>query len=106
MVPTAVGGYWGRKCSGWIESNNQMKILDIPQCGKLGTIVGQGGRFGQIRRTLAIPSNPQTPDQTSVRAALTVAAKNWRNLTEPQRAAWIAAASASSQSPHGHLRPA
>jgi hypothetical protein len=37
-----------------------MKILDIPQSGKRGLTVSQGGRYGQISRALVIPSNPRT----------------------------------------------
>jgi len=69
-----------------------MKILDIPQCGNLGVFVGQGRRFGQIRRTLAIPTNPKTSAQRLVRAHLTAVAQSWRVPTEDQRAAWTAAA--------------
>ena len=47
-----------------------MKILDIPQSGKRGLNVSQGGRFGQISRALVIPANPRTASQMSVRAIL------------------------------------
>jgi hypothetical protein len=70
-----------------------MKILDIPQSGKRGLYVSQGGRYGQISRALVIPSNPRTASQTSVRAILTRVAMRWRSIQEAQRAAWTAAAS-------------
>ena len=70
-----------------------MKILDIPQSGKRGLYVSQGGRYGQISRILVIPSNPRTASQTSVRAILTRVTTAWRGLQESQRAAWTAAAS-------------
>ena len=70
-----------------------MKILDIPQSGKRGLYVSQSGRYGQISRTLVIPSNPRTASQTSVRAILTRVPTAWRGLQESQRAAWTAAAS-------------
>jgi hypothetical protein len=70
-----------------------MKILDIPQSGKRGLYVSQGGRYGQISRAFVIPSNPRTASQTSVRAILTRVAGTWRGLQESQRAAWTAAAS-------------
>ena len=70
-----------------------MKILDIPQSGKRGLYVSQGGRYGQISRAFVIPSNPRTASQTSVRAILTRVAAAWRGLQEAQRAAWTAAAS-------------
>jgi hypothetical protein len=69
-----------------------MKILDIPQSGKRGLNVSQAGQFGQISRTLAIPSNPRTPAQMGVRTILGRVAARWRVLQETQRAAWMAAA--------------
>jgi len=44
-----------------------MKILDIPQSGKRGLTVSMGGRYGQVSRALAIPSNPRTVAQLNVR---------------------------------------
>jgi hypothetical protein len=70
-----------------------MKILDIPQSGKRGLYVSQGGRYGQISRALVIPSNPRTVPQTTVRANLARVTARWRSLQEAQRAAWTAAAS-------------
>ena len=69
-----------------------MKILDIPQSGKRGLNVSQAGQFGQVSRALAIPSNPRTAAQMSVRAILSRVAARWRSLEEIQRAAWVAAA--------------
>jgi len=69
-----------------------MKILDIPQSGKRGLNVSQAGQFGQISRALAIPANPRTRAQMTVRANLTKVSARWRALQEPQRAAWMAAA--------------
>ena len=71
-----------------------MKILDIPQSGKRGLNVSQNGQFGQISRTLAIPANPRSAAQMSVRDNLSRVAAKWRALTETQRAEWMAAASA------------
>jgi hypothetical protein len=68
-----------------------MKILDIPQSGKRGLNVSQAGQFGQISRALAIPSNPRTASQMSVRTILSRVAARWRVLQEAQRAAWMAA---------------
>ena len=70
-----------------------MKILDIPQSGKRGLYVSQGGRYGQISRALVIPSNPRTVSQTSVRAILSRVAMRWRSLEETERAAWTSAGS-------------
>ena len=69
-----------------------MKILDIPQSGKRGLYVSQGGRYGQISRALVIPANPRTAPQMSVRAILTRVTARWRSLLESERAAWRAAA--------------
>jgi hypothetical protein len=71
-----------------------MKILDIPQSGKRGLNVSQAGRFGQISRTLAIPANPRTSAQMTVRDNLSRVAARWRVLTEPQRVEWMEAATA------------
>jgi hypothetical protein len=54
--------------------------------------VSQAGQFGQISRTLAIPSNPRTAAQMGVRNNLKRVSASWRALQEVQRAAWIAAA--------------
>ncbi len=69
-----------------------MKILDIPQSGKRGLTVSQHGAFGQISRALAIPSNPRTPAQMTVRNNLSKVSAAWRALQEAQRVAWVAAA--------------
>jgi hypothetical protein len=68
------------------------KILNIPQSGKRGTTVSQGGRFGQISRALVIPTNPRTADQMLVRNHLSGIAAQWRGLTQEQRNAWTEAA--------------
>ncbi len=69
-----------------------MKVLTEPKEGKLGTIVYQGGRYGQIARTLVIPVNPRSPAQREVRTRLVSAARAWAGLTQLQRDAWTAAA--------------
>ncbi len=71
-----------------------MKILDIPQVGKKGLDVSQQGRFGQIRRTIAIVSNPRTPAQQAVRGIFAKVTALWRTLTDAQQQAWNAAATA------------
>lgn len=69
-----------------------MKVLTEPKSGKCGIIVFQQGRYGQIARALAIPTNPQTDAQRSVRNRLTAAARGWAGLTQTIRDAWTAAA--------------
>jgi hypothetical protein len=69
-----------------------MKILDIPQSGKRGLNVSQGGAFGQVSRALANVANPRTASQMSVRNNLSRVSASWRALQEVQRAAWMAAA--------------
>ena len=69
-----------------------MKILDIPQSGKRGLNVSQAGHFGQVSRALAIPANPRSPAQMTIRAILSTVSAGWRALQEAQRAAWMAAA--------------
>ena len=69
-----------------------MKILDIPQSGKRGLTVSQGGRNGQISRSLVIPANPQTDAQMRVRNFLGNVAAKWSTLTQAQRNAWTAEA--------------
>ncbi len=70
-----------------------MKIIDVPQTGKKGIIVAMPSRYGQIIRTLAIPTNPRSEDQMAVRARLSKYSKAWRALTPAQRESWITAAS-------------
>ena len=76
-----------------------MKILDIPQSGKRGVTVSQGGRYGQISRALVIPTNPRTPAQMLIRNRLAAVAAKWRQLTQDQRDAWTAAAKAVNSTP-------
>ena len=76
-----------------------MKILDIPQSGRRGLYVSQGGRYGQISRIFAVPANPRTAPQMGVRRTFGAVAARWRTLTEEQRSAWRAAAQAKNTVP-------
>jgi hypothetical protein len=69
-----------------------MKILDVPQIGKLGLTVTFPGRNGLIRRTLVTPANPRTPAQLLIRSAFTATASAYDALTEAQQNAWVTAA--------------
>lgn len=65
-----------------------MKILDVPQSGSLAGQTSSRNRFGQYRRTRAIPVNPATPFQGLARSRMALAASVWRTLTAAQRAGW------------------
>jgi hypothetical protein len=68
-----------------------MKIIDIPQSGRLGTFITFKTRYGQVRRPYVIPKNPRTTAQVGVRSRFGRVSALWRTLTEEQRAAWKAA---------------
>lgn len=70
----------------------RMKRLCDPSSGKFGQAIYQGGKFGQVVRIRAIPTNPRTADQTLARGILNTQSKGWRALTQNQMAAWNAAA--------------
>lgn len=65
-----------------------MKILDVPQSGSLAGVTSSRNRFGQYRRTRAIPVNPASTAQGLARTRLAEAAAAWRDLTAIQRAGW------------------
>jgi hypothetical protein len=65
-----------------------MKILDIPQSGSVAGVTSSRNRYGQYRRTRAIPVNPNTARQLVVRGYLTEGSQAWRALTDEQRAGW------------------
>jgi hypothetical protein len=69
-----------------------MKILDVPQSGKTHDMVSYKTRHGQFRREYVVPHDPRTQTQLDRRAALRRATRLWGTLTDPQRAAWNAAA--------------
>jgi len=76
-----------------------MKILDIPQTGKLGLTVTWSGRNGLIRRTLAIPANPRTDGQLVVRDLLAQQTRRFDGLTDAQQDAWNTAAAGFQSTP-------
>lgn len=65
-----------------------MKILDIPQSGSVAGVTSSRNRFGQYRRTRAIPVNPNSTFQGTVRNRLSTQAQAWRSLTAAQRQGW------------------
>lgn len=67
-----------------------MKILDVPQSGSIAGTTSSRNRFGQYRRTRAIPVNPATSFQGTARARMGNNAAAYRALTDAQRAGWEA----------------
>lgn len=65
-----------------------MKILDVPQSGSVAGVTSSRNRFGQYRRSRAIPVNPSSSAQGVQRARLSAASAAWRALTSAQRAGW------------------
>lgn len=65
-----------------------MKILDVPQSGSVAGTTSSRNRFGQYRRSRAIPVNPNSSYQGTQRARLAAASAAWRALTSAQRAGW------------------
>ena len=69
-----------------------MKILDVPQTGKLGLTVTFPSRNGLVRRSLVTPANPRTASQLAVRAAWTNSATAYDLLSQAQQNAWATTA--------------
>jgi len=67
-----------------------MKILDVPQSGSVAGTTSSRNRFGQYRRTRAVPVNPNTVQQGVVRSRMASNAAAWRALTDTQRVGWEA----------------
>jgi len=56
--------------------------------GKLGGHVYSSNRGGNYIRTLATPSNPQTPAQQTGRSIFTTLTQGWSSLTQSERDTW------------------
>ena len=65
-----------------------MKILDIPQTGKIGTAVSVITRYGQVRRSYSVPRKAPSPAQLRTRETFGRVRFLWRTLTDEQRATW------------------
>jgi len=65
-----------------------MKILNYPSSGSYQSLTFSRNRNGQYVRTRAIPVNPSSSFQQAVRARLSTAAQDWRELTALQREGW------------------
>lgn len=67
-----------------------MKMLDVPQSGSIAGITSSRNRYGQYRRTRAIPVNPNSSFQTEARTRLADLSSGYKALTQIQREGWIA----------------
>ena len=65
-----------------------MKLLVPPQSGSVSGQTASRNRFGQYMRSRAIPVNPASAAQGTVRARLAANSAAWRLLTSAQRAGW------------------
>ncbi len=65
-----------------------MRILDVPQIGKIGTKVSYRRGNVQCQRTLVIPNDPRTEDQLRWRTKVKRVRALWRTLSEQQYAGW------------------
>ena len=69
-----------------------MKTFNGPQSGARGDVVASRNRSGQFLRQRVSPKNPHTAAQSRARKYMCTFSRLWNQLTEPQRAAWRAAA--------------
>lgn len=65
-----------------------MLFLDVPQSGSIAGTTSSRNRFGQYKRTRAIPVQPRTPKQTSNRALLILGSSSWKTLSDTDRTGW------------------
>lgn len=65
-----------------------MKMLDVPQSGSIAGVTSSRNRYGQYKRTRAIPVNPNSTYQGTQRARFGDMSQAWSGLTENQRAGW------------------
>jgi hypothetical protein len=69
-----------------------MKYIGPPQSGSKEATVASRNRYGQYFRTRAIPTNPDTTFQRTVRSRLGSLSASWRSLAEAHRTDWRDAA--------------
>ncbi len=67
-----------------------MKILDVPQSGSIAGQTSSRNRFGQYRRTRAVPVNPNTLAQQNARGVLSGLSATWKTISEAAKDAWTA----------------
>lgn len=78
----------------WSSHQLTMKILDVPQSGSSAGTTSSRNRYGQYRRTRAVPVNVNSTAQQAARTNLSDMSAAWRGLTDVQRAAWASWADA------------
>lgn len=79
--------FWTGHClASWHGSC--VKILDVPQSGSVAGQTSSRNRFGQYRRTRAVPVNPNTAAQVAARSRLSELSAGWRDLSGGERDAW------------------
>ena len=66
-----------------------MKMLDVPQSGSIAGHTSSRNRFGQYKRTRAIPVNPNSAAQGVVRARMAANSQGWKLISAGQRAGWL-----------------
>jgi len=66
----------------------RMKWLTVPSSGSLAGETASRNRYGQYKRSRAIPVNPNTTFQGAARTRVSVNSAAWRALTDIQRAGW------------------
>jgi hypothetical protein len=83
-----------------------MKIIDVPQTGKLGLTVTWPGRYGLTRRQWVSPANPNTPAQLAVRSRIVLIASQWLARSQAEQDAWnVAAAQVQTRASLGQSGP-
>lgn len=65
-----------------------MKYLGDPSSGSQAGTTASRNRFGQYKRTRAVPVQPRTPKATNNRMILTAGSSGWRSESDATRTAW------------------
>lgn len=56
--------------------------------GRVGGVIVQRSRAGDVIRAYTAPTNPRTPAQSIARSILSQASRGWHNLTDAQKSEW------------------
>jgi hypothetical protein len=65
-----------------------MKMLDVPQSGSIAGVTSSRNRYGQYKRTRAIPVNRNTTFQGAVRTRFASLTESYRSLSALLKAGW------------------